>query len=94
MMRSPIRALFVLLSLCCASCGGGLSGAYEEESGLGRLEFEADGTVYVSLLGATVVGEYELDGAHVLVKGPNGTQVLTRNGRHLDGGPGLRYVAK
>jgi hypothetical protein len=93
--RSPARALLLsLIASACAACGGGLSGTYEEESGLGQLEFQDDGTVYVSLLGVTVAGEYELKGDRVIVKGPNGTQVLTKNGTRLEGGPGLTYVVK
>jgi hypothetical protein len=94
--RRPVRGLLPALVFACAlaGCGGGFSGSYEEESGLGRLEFQDDGTVYLSLLGVTVAGEYELDGEHVIVKGPNGEQVLRRNGERLEGAPGLTYVKR
>lgn len=84
-------ALALVLAHACGS-GGGLSGRYDEESGVGSLEFREDGTVYVSFLGVTVAGEYELDGARVIVRGPNGSQVLTRNGARLEGGLGMTYV--
>jgi len=71
-----------------------MSGTYEEENGVGSLEFKEDGTVYVSFLGVTIAGEYELDGEHVIVAGPNGSQVLTWNGTRLEAGPGLTYIKK
>lgn len=91
-----LRLVVCVLSILVGAvgCGAGLSGTFEEESGLGQLEFQDDGTVYVSLLGVTVAGEYELDGEHVILRGPNGTQVLTRNGARLVGGPGLCYVRR
>jgi hypothetical protein len=94
--RRTAAFLLALLWLAVPACGpgGGLAGQYEEESGVGSLDFQADGTVYVSYLGVTVAGEYELDGARVIVKGPNGSQILTRNGERLEGGLGLTYVRK
>jgi hypothetical protein len=94
--RTAALLLAFLGGLAVQACGAGrgLAGEYEEESGVGSLDFQADGRVYVSFLGVTVAGEYELDGARVIVKGPNGSQVLTRNGERLEGGLGLTYVLK
>ncbi len=85
---------FALIALLCGGCSGGMSGTYEEESGVGRLDFQGDGKVYVSFLGVTVAGEYELDGERVIIEGPNGSQVLMRNGDRLEGGLGMTYVKK
>ena len=87
--RSGIR--YAVLALLLGGCGGGMSGTYVEESGLGTLEFQEDGTVYVSVLGVTMAGEYEVDGRRVIVEGPSGAQVLTREGDRLDGGLGMTY---
>jgi hypothetical protein len=94
--RAAALLIALLATLAAHGCGdgGGLSGEYEEESGVGSLDFQSDGTVYVSFLGVTVAGEYELDGARVIVKGPNGSQVLTRKGERLEGGLGMTYVRK
>ena len=88
-VRSGIH--YVLLALLLAGCGGGMTGTYDEASGLSSLDFQDDGTVYVSVLGVTVAGEYELDGKRVIVEGPNGKQVLTRDGDRLEGGLGMSY---
>jgi hypothetical protein len=88
--RTLTRCLPIALFL--AGCGGGMSGTYADEGGLASLEFKDDGTVYMSLLGVTVAGEYELDGERVIIEGPNGSQVLTQNGERLEGGLGMTYV--
>lgn len=93
-MPMPNIAVAVALALFCGGCGGGLSGRYDEESGVGSLEFQGDGTVYVTALGATVEGDYELDGDRVIIAGPNGNQILIRRGDRLEGGLGLNYVKK
>ena len=93
-MADRSKTLGSVLALLLSGCGGGMSGTYEEENGLGTLEFQEDGTVYVSVLGVTVAGEYELDGSRVIVAGPNGEQVLTRDGDRLEGGFGMRYVKR
>ena len=93
-MAERSKTLGALLALLLSACGGGMSGTYEEENGLGTLDFREDGTVYVSVLGVTVAGEYELDGERVIIAGPNGEQVLTRDGNRLEGGIGMRYVKR
>jgi hypothetical protein len=89
---STLRSLLVLLALLPAGCGAGLSGTYADESGLGSLEFKGDGTVYMTTFGGTIACTYTVDGEHVILKGPNGSQVLTREGERLYGGLGIRFV--
>ena len=89
----PRKALLaLLLVLATAGCGARLSGTYAEEQGDGRLEFQDDGTVYVTTFGGTIACTYELDDAHVIVKGPRGSQVLLRDGERLQGGLGAVFV--
>jgi len=88
--RTLRRCLPLVLFL--GACGGGMTGTYADEDGVSSLEFKDDGTVYMSLLGVTVEGEYELDGKRVIIAGPNGSQVLTKNGERLEGGLGMTYV--
>jgi hypothetical protein len=82
------------LALTPTACGSGLSGTYADESGLGQLEFREDGTVYLTTFGGTIACTYEIDGDHVIVKGPRGTQVLTRTANRLDGGLGFAFVKR
>ena len=91
--RDLLRAALVAL-LLLPGCGAGLSGTWADESGLGQLEFEEDGTVYLTTFAGTIACTYELDGTHVIVRGPAGSQVLVRNGDRLDGGLGTRYVRR
>ncbi len=73
-------------------CGSGLSGEYTDEMGLTHYQFEPDGRVFVSVLGTTSAGQYELDGDRVLLTGPQGTLVLTRRGENLEGPMGLKLI--
>ncbi|HZD51496.1 MAG TPA: hypothetical protein VE175_00480 [Woeseiaceae bacterium] len=83
---APALALGSLL----AACGSGFSGEYEDELGTTRYEFTADGRVYMSVLGIESVGEYEVDGKRVVLSGPNGSIVLSRDGDELIGPMGLK----
>jgi hypothetical protein len=88
----PARLLALLLVLAAAGCGARLSGTYAEAQGDGRLEFQDDGTVYVTTFGGTIACTYELDDKHVIVKGPRGSQVLLLDGETLQGGLGAVFV--
>jgi hypothetical protein len=92
----PLRlaSLAMALALAAAGCGAGMSGRYATEDGLGDLEFESGGRVYMTMLGGTVACEYEVDGDRVIVKGPHGSHVLKREGDRLEGGPGLSFVKR
>lgn len=74
-----------LAVLGVAACGGGLQGRFATDDGVGRLEFERDGRVYVTFADSTFLGEYELDGERVIIQGPGGNQVCTRSGDELTG---------
>jgi hypothetical protein len=69
-----------------------MHGTYKDDAGIGSLEFQDDGTVYVTMLDMTVVGEYEIDGDRIIIRGPRGAQVLTRNGESLTSGPGMTFL--
>jgi hypothetical protein len=86
------RALLVALALLPGGCGARLSGTWAEASGQGQLQFESDGTAWLTTFGGTIACSYEIDGDHVLLRGPNGTVVLTRRGDTLQGGLGCSYV--
>jgi hypothetical protein len=95
------RALQVALRLACSlalvlmpACGPRLSGTWANPSGLGQFEFREDGTAYMTSFAGTIACTYELDGDHVIVKGPNGTQVLTRDGDRLDAGLGMSFIRR
>jgi hypothetical protein len=93
--RARTWVIPVLLALYLGGCGRGMSGIYQAPDGLVTLEFEDDGEVYVTAYGGgTFQGEYELDGARVIVKGPLGSQVFTQEGDQLSDGAGLTLVKK
>lgn len=82
--------------LLCAACGceRGLSGIYEDESGVTRYAFAANGSVHIAVLGSRVDAEYRLDGDKVLVSSAQGTVVLTRRDGRLYGPMGLELVRR
>jgi len=92
--RALARGLLTALVLAAAGCAERLAGTYADEAGRGRLEFQDDGTVYMTTFAGTIACTYDVDGEHVILKGPNGTQVLTRHGDRLDGGLGLCFVKR
>lgn len=93
MRMSP--KLTVLLLLCTASgCERGLSGTYEDESGVTSYAFAANGSVHISVLGSRVDAEYRLDGDKVFVSSAQGTVVLTRRDGRLYGPMGLELVRR
>jgi hypothetical protein len=92
---AALGALLVCLIVYVPSLRrAGMDGTYREEGGHGSMEFKRNGTVYVTSFGGTFSREYELDGEHVLIKGVQGSQVLTKDGdRLLAGGPiGSTYI--
>ena len=90
--RLLVQALVVALVLSAGACGSGLSGTWASADGQGRLEFRDNGTVYVSSYGGTFACQYEMDGDHVVVTGPHGSQVFTRRGDQLEAGLGAVFV--
>ena len=89
------RLLAGASALFLAACGGaGMSGTWCEESGIAALEFHDDGTVYVTSIGGTFEGEYEVKRGRVVLKGPRGNQVLERRGDRLEAGFGMVYVKR
>lgn len=87
-----LPALIGVVLLATASCGGALTGTYEDEAGETRYEFRWDGRASISILGTVVDAEYRLDGDRVLVTSPQGTVVLTRSEDRLYGPMGLELV--
>ncbi|HEX5009971.1 MAG TPA: hypothetical protein VFY71_06180 [Planctomycetota bacterium] len=99
--RAPIRVtglrsltLAAVLALHAGACGSGLSGTWATSDGQGRLEFDVDGTVYLTSYGGTFACRYQLDGDHVIITGPNGSQVFTRQGNQLEAGLGMVFVRR
>ena len=87
-----VLALVVAFSLSAVACDSGLSGTWASADGQGRLEFRDNGTVYLSSYGGTFACQYEMDGNHVIVTGPHGSQVFTRRGDQLEAGLGAVFV--
>jgi hypothetical protein len=86
--------LAAAIALGLAACSAGMSGTYATEGGRGSLEFRRNGTVYMTTFGGTFACKYEVDGDRVIVKGPNGSQVLTKDGDRLDCGLGMTFVKR
>lgn len=83
-----IAALFSV-ALLLAACGGGMQGSFEDELGVMRYEFRTDGSIVMTVMGASFEGEYEIDGNRITVVGPNGRLNLRRDGDALIGPMGL-----
>lgn len=78
--------------LALGACGNGFSGEFVDETGLTRYEFTGDGRVYMSVMGVETAGEYEVDGDRIVLRGPHGSMVFSRDGDDLAGPMGLRLV--
>jgi hypothetical protein len=84
-----------LLALGVAGCDGGLSGAYEDSTSDSRIEFSDGSKVYITMMGTTMAGEYEVDGDKVIITANGQNMVLTLKGNALEGGPlGMRFVKR
>lgn len=90
--RTTAAALLCLALV--AGCRKGMSGTFEAPEGFASLEFSKGGKVYVTTFGGTFLGEYEIDGKRVIVKGPLGAQVFTREEAGLSDGAGTLYVKR
>lgn len=91
-MRTTLNRVIFCALLMLAGCGGGIAGTYEDEAGVTRYAFAADGAVRIHVLGAYVDAEYRLDGDKVLVTSAQGTVVLTRREDRLVGPMGLELL--
>jgi len=92
-MNKGTRVLALMLAgAMLAACGNGFSGVYRDEMGVSQYEFTGDGRVYMSVMGIESAGEYEVDGERIVLRGPNGTMVLSRDGEELVGPMGLRLI--
>lgn len=92
MQRGAFTAILLASGAMVAACGKGFSGEYLDEMGISQYEFTRDGRVYMSVMGIESTGEYEVDGERVVLRGPNGTMVLSRDGEDLVGPMGLRLT--
>lgn len=86
------RAAVACLVLALVGCGETMTGVYEEVSGIGRLEFQDDGDVYMTMFDRTVQAEYDVDGDRVIITGTRGSQIYQREGDALVGGLGMKFV--
>jgi len=78
-----------------AGCDGGLSGTFEDAESRSSIEFKPDGQCYLTILGGTVQGDYEIDGDKVIVRTNGQNMVLTRHGDQLEGGPlGMKFTRR
>ena len=90
MQRNRFTWVALIAVIALAGCGrDDLVGIFEDDLGLTRYEFLGKGQAHLTVLGATVVADYRLDGDQVLVTGPQGTLVLTRRDDRLYGPMGL-----
>lgn len=89
-------ALVILLAVAfLTGCGKSMSGTYEDTGSASNIEFKDGGKVYVTLMGATAAGEYEVDGERIILKTNGQSLVLTQHGDTLEGGPfGMKFVKK
>jgi hypothetical protein len=75
------------------SCGGeSLSGRYADPRGVTDYEFQPDGRVFISVMGTTTLGSYELQDDRVVIEGAEGVTVLRRHQDELEGPLGLRLI--
>ena len=90
MHRNRFTRVVLIAMIALAGCGhDDLVGIFEDDLGLTRYEFLGKGQAHLTVLGATVVAEYRLDGDRVRVTGPQGSLVLTRRDDRLYGPMGL-----
>ncbi len=92
------RRSSALLALCLSSlmagCNAPVTGTYTDNSGVTEYEFRPDGKVFISVLGATVSGSYEVNAERVLITAPQGTVLLIRSEDSLHGPMGLELTRK
>ena len=78
----------LLVCLGLASCGGDVTGTYEDPRGFMSVEFKSAGKAYVRLPAGTVEAKYRVDGDKIIVENQGGNFVLTKNkDGSLGGGP-------
>jgi hypothetical protein len=87
-----IVRLTLALLICgsLAACGDSLQGTYADAAGVTSYEFHRDGSVDISVLGATVSARYEVERDRVLITAPQGTVVFIRKDGALEGPMGLQ----
>lgn len=82
-------------AMLVAGCGSGISGDYGGgECPYQKLSFKGDGTVYMTMMGTELSGEYRVDGDKVSVSGGDRAGIVfTRNGDNLETSVmGMRFV--
>lgn len=82
------------LTSALAGCSPPIAGTYTDTSGVTQYEFHPDGRVFISVLGATVSGSYEVNSERVLITAPQGTVLLIRGENSLQGPMGLELTRK
>jgi len=89
-MPSVLRTLPLATLALLAGCGeAGLSGSFGDAEREVRYDFHPAGRVRITMLGASVAGQYTLQDDKVIVTSPQGTVVLTRRGQSLHGPRGV-----
>lgn len=92
-MNNAARIVIAVLSLVSQAflpgCGPRVAGTYVDSSGATRYEFRPGGEVFISVLGTTVLAQYEANAERILITGPQGTVVLIRKDGRLEGPMGL-----
>lgn len=77
---SWFTSAFLLCTMLLAGCGQKLEGIYKDDLGVQEYEFTSDGTVYISTIGMTSEGTYELEDNKVkITKGPNDVVIYSMN---------------
>jgi|GEM_PF-2215677 len=92
--RLRLGALTLLAPALLWACAPPLAGVYSDASGATQYEFRPNGTVYISVLGATATAQYEVSSDRVLISGPQGTVVLIRKQGRLQGPMGLELAPR
>lgn len=85
------KFLLVCLLALLAACGARLEGTYTDPTGIAKYDFQSGGKVYVSFVGVTTEQKYEIDGKHVKILLPSGTQIFTlQDDGSLEGPLGIK----
>lgn len=73
-------SLCLAVLLLLSGCGQKLEGVYKDDLGVQEYEFTSDGTVYISTIGMTSEGTYEVEDNKVkITKGTNDVAIYSLN---------------
>ncbi len=87
------RALPVLVAAWLSGCASGLHGTYSDPMGAMQYRFKSGGHVSVAVMGIESELRYLVEGKHVKILSPRGTQVLDLlDDGTLEGPLGMKFT--